>query len=55
MLENTEAGKAIKTGPSIETGNMSRYTKEPKYLYTRMQATAKNYEIIDADTRYCTF
>jgi len=22
-------------------------------LYTRMQATAKNYEIIHADTRYC--
>jgi hypothetical protein len=23
-------------------------------LYTRMYATAKNYEIIHADTRYCT-
>ena len=37
MLENTEAGKAIKTGPSIETGNMSRYTRRRQTKHNTMQ------------------
>jgi hypothetical protein len=32
MLENTEAGKAIKTGPSIETGNMSSSFSDIMFL-----------------------
>jgi hypothetical protein len=37
MLENTEAGKAIKTGPSIETGNMSRYTRRRQTKHNTTQ------------------
>jgi hypothetical protein len=42
MLENTEAGKAIKTGPSIETGNMSRYTRRRQTKKLRVVCYLEN-------------